>query len=551
MQALPAPARSPCPTGDYPAFYPDPAPFDAALEATAGVAPRPTPVTGLVVPHHLNAPDLIASGLRLGSGQRPRRIVLLFPDHFAESPRPFATTTHGFRTVLGAVPTDAGAARTLLADPDLVADSCLFGSDHGARALLPFLARLYPGVPVLPLAIGNGSNRADWDAMARALTPLIDAETLLIQSTDFSHYLPWHEARQRDQEVLNLLAAGDLDGIARLVQPDHVDSVGALYLTMALERRLFGAGPQVVANRNQQQGVDQFLSETTSYMVILYQPEGLPPVPAPLAGAHRYVLAGDWFLGRTWPGLLYDELVAGRVERAALEATGGLPLIANLEGVLLPDLPGTLDHMTLAMPAELVVDWARRLNVAGFGLANNHAMDIGTSGMTETLAALDAAGIPHAAQGERLQLPGLTLVILSDLDGAAMPPWHRLDEELLDRVLVEDASVPVLAFLHWGAEWVTEPRPREQMLTREIEARGAAALVGAHPHAASAGPRATPGGRMLVIQSLGNFLFDQHGPGAGGLASGALAEVTAFDQGTIFLRQIPAPQLYDIARGRQ
>jgi poly-gamma-glutamate synthesis protein (capsule biosynthesis protein) len=57
---------------------------------------------------------------------------------------------------------------------------------------------------------------------------------------------------------------------------------------------------------------------------------------------------------------------------------------------------------------------------------------------------------------------------------------------------------------------------------------------------------AVAGGDTLVIQSLGNFMFDQTGP----RASGALAEVTRFAQGTVFLRQLPLPGLYDIALGR-
>ncbi len=47
-----------------------------------------------------------------------------------------------------------------------------------------------------------------------------------------------------------------------------------------------------------------------------------------------------------------------------------------------------------------------------------------------------------------------------------------------------------------------------------------------------------------MIHSLGNFLFDQ----TGARASGAVAHVRSFAQGTLALRQLPLPQLFDLAR---
>ncbi len=545
MLARPGWADALCPAGEapFPAFYSRPDRFDAALAATAAMQPWSQRVTGVTVPHHLLVPDLIAGGLRLASGHQPRRIVVLTPDHFGRSPRPFATSDRGYQTVEGPVAVDKDAVAALLQNP-LVVQSCLFGPEHGLRAELPFIARIFPGVPVVPVAISASATRADWDALAETLAPLVAEDTLLVQSTDFSHYLPQFVARQRDQQVLNLLAAGDLDGIARLDQPDHVDSVGALYIQTLLQARLHHAAPLPVANRNMQELSDTFIERTTSYMVILYAPEDAPADPPPFPGSHVYMLGGDLFLGRAMPRLLSDELVADRVTQAARAATGGLPLVLNLEGVLVPNLPGDLAPLTLAMPAAALADWVGRLNVVGLGLANNHATDLGPSGLAETEAALDALHLPHAAQGQRLDLPGVTLVMLSDLDGSASPPVGRLTPELLDRLLVADAARPVVAFVHWGHEWVTDPGPREQALAEAMRARGVAAIVGAHPHAASGAPHAIGGGDTLVVQTLGNFLFDQTGP----RANGALAELRTFAQGTVFLRRLPLPQLFDLGR---
>ncbi|OWU85667.1 hypothetical protein ATO6_01685 [Oceanicola sp. 22II-s10i] len=540
-----AAAVAACPEGDapFPVFYGDHALFEGALESTSDERPAPDPVHGVTVPHHLEAPDLIALGLKRAAGRRPDRIVVMFPDHFRKLRGRFGTTPRGFDTLLGPVLGDPeGAARLTGSGEVAVEDSCLFQTEHGLRALLPFIARLFPDVPVLPLAIAIGSGRDDWDRMLPVLSPLIGRDTLLVQATDFSHYLPHHAARLRDQQVLNLMAEGDPDRIAALTQPGHIDSPGALYLMTRLMAAR-GAEPVVIANRNLQEKTDRFIAETTSYVVALYQPPGSDPGPAPGA-APVHMLGGDVFVGRSLVRYLSDDLAADRVAQAVLGATRGLPLIANLEGVLLPEMPGNLEHLTLGMPADLAVDMARRMNVAAFGLANNHASDIGASGRAETRRALDAAGIPHAGPGEALDLPGLRIVALTDLDGSLPAPRDRLDDAMLDRAISDDPTVPVVAFIHWGEEFVTTPGPREEALALALSRRGVVAIVGAHPHRASAGAATVNGGDTVIFHSLGNLLFDQLPPES----NGALVEVRSFPQGTVFLRQMPLPDLYPLAR---
>jgi poly-gamma-glutamate synthesis protein (capsule biosynthesis protein) len=470
---------------------------------------------------------------------------LLFPDHFGALKTPFGTTTRPFDTILGPVPAAPDAAASLLADPALVSAGCLFNNDHGLRAVLPFVAQLLPGVPVVPVAVSVTSRPEDWAAMAKALGAIVTPRTLVVQSTDFSHYLPQHLARVHDQQVLNLMAARDMAQMAALVQPDHLDSLGALAVQMLLQQQAFGAAPVVVANENMQDYHADPIAETTSYIVAQFTAPNAPAGPPLNIAARVYMLAGDTFFGRSMPRALSDELVADRVAAAALAVTRGLPLILNLEGVVLPELPGNLPELVLGMPGDLTREWLARLNVAGVSLANNHAGDMGASGLAETLAALAAAGVPHAAQGERLALPGVSIVALTDLDNAAKPPRGQLDDALLDRLVEADARLPVVAFVHWGLEYDAAPTAREQALAAAMRERGVAAIVGAHPHVASPGIVALGGGDVAMAYSLGNFLFDQTAE----VASGAVAELWVFPQGTIYLRQFPLPNLFDLARG--
>src|SRR5256885_10394901 len=71
----------------------------ALLESIAREQPSARPdlrVTGISVPHHLLAADLIARGFWAASANTYERVIVLSPDHFNRSRRPMATTRRHF-----------------------------------------------------------------------------------------------------------------------------------------------------------------------------------------------------------------------------------------------------------------------------------------------------------------------------------------------------------------------------------------------------------------------------------------------------------------------
>jgi AmmeMemoRadiSam system protein B len=545
--ALPALAAVPCPAGDadYPPFYQSADLFEHAVETVADYPASNEKLTGITVPHHLLADRLVALGFKAASGFSYKRIVILTPDHFRGTEKPFATTVRGFDDVDGKTQTDKAAVGQLLKAGDWIEESCLFGKDHGIRAMLPFVRHYFPGTPIVPVALSIHATRADWDRMAAALAPLVDRDTLIVESTDFSHYLPQHVARRFDQQTLNVLASGSLDAIAALQQPQHADSVGMLYIQTKLQKELFGAAPLVIANENSQRYAKTYVDSTTSYLVVLFGSFGPSYNDPDLPEAKTYYFAGDVNFGRSMKMVLLDEDAGNRIAGEILARTKGRPLIVNLEGVILPNVPEAIDDMTLAMPEDLTVSWLKRLGVAGAGLANNHALDLGAAGYAETTGALDRAGIGWFGQGDTLSLPGLDVVGLTDIDTNGSEHFDLVTPDLLDRLVRPDATRAVVAFVHWGREYVGEPSEREKDLADQMRLRSVSAIIGGHPHVASSGVIALAGGDVGEVYSLGNFLFDQ----SAARSSGMMVELRVFEQGTIFMRTIPLPNFFDMGRG--
>ena len=528
------------------AMYEDAVVFERALADRPAAPPVEHRVTGITVPHHLAAADLIALGFRCASRGNYERIILLSPDHFKRSRLPFATTRGLFETVFGDVRCDDVAVQSLLASCDPIAESGLFAKEHGVHAVLPFVARFFPQAKIIPIALRIDSKREDWLELVDALTPLVDAKTLIVQSTDFSHYLSHGNARRCDQQTMNALAVGG-EAIARLRQPDHLDSKAAQFVQMTLQRRVHNASPVVITNRNSQAYTRFRQEQTTSYLVQVYEPDD-PPAAAWPPGPRESVwfFAGDAFFGRGVASLLEEPRRAEAIREEVLRVTQGHPLVVNLEGIVVPSLPDPKRVRTaLVMEKEVTLDWLKGLKVKLAGLANNHALDGGKEGLDRTAEALSARGIMTVRDGEVVDAGPFRAVALTDLSNASTPHTGRITQERIARLLlpVRDAR-PLFALLHWGTEFHREATPRQIELLSWLAESPVSAIFGAHPHVDSLGPELWRGGDGLVCRSLGNFIFDQR------TGSGAMAEVRFFEDKTFFVRWISLGNLLEPSRAQ-
>lgn len=523
-------------TGPYPLFYPEARPFrQVHAAAEARLQPLPQRVTGVTVPHHLLALDLIAETLRLAAAGRYERVLLLSPDHFKRGTTPFSTTTRGFLTPLGQVKVDVPAVQHLLREP-LVTESGLFSREHGVQAVLPSIAHYFPGVPVVPVTLGVRSTREEWLKLLPALLRCVrEKPTLVVQSTDFSHYFPQSVAVLRDEETLRVLTLGDAEAVLQLDQPGHLDSKAAQWLMMRLQQEAWNARGLVVHNRNAiHYGGSPQEPETTSYITQVFSPD---IIPGALLPGTRVCFGGDAHFGRGVAAKLARPAEAARMERTILDATGGAPLILNLEGVMLETVPPKLRHpFQIGMPRGLALEWLTRLKVSAVSLANNHSHDFGATSFESMKRDLTAAGIVVVEDGAVVSLEGFQLGAATDVKNSPSPAWDLLSADSFKTW--QRTRLPLFAFLHGGTEYVAMPGTRERLVASWIEKSGASLIIGAHPHRPS--PAWERGRASLRWFSMGNLLFDQTDP----RNTGGLVEVRFLDQGTWTARWLPLGNVF-------
>ena len=176
-------------------WYPaDPVALRKELEnslAAADVTARRTGsrVAGIVSPHagYRYSRGVAAFGYRLLQGQAVRRVIVMGPSHHvAFQGMALPDATH-WRTPLGEVPIDTTAVASLAKVPGFEIRPGAFAREHSVDMQVPFIQLVAPQAVLVPIVVGNLTPQ-QVRAAANAIHPLLDEGTVLVASSDFTHY---------------------------------------------------------------------------------------------------------------------------------------------------------------------------------------------------------------------------------------------------------------------------------------------------------------------------------------------------------------------------
>ena len=207
-----------------------------ALLDGASAEPRRA-VRGVIAPHagYVFSGPVAAEAFAVlrSSVSRFRRAAVIGPSHFVRFEGLAAPSHTGFATPLGVVPVDREVVDSLASDGLAVIDDAPHARDHALEVELPFLQMIFGTLPIVPLLFGNVPATVVADAIAQVWTQ----ETLLVVSSDLSHFEPYDAACRHDRRT-----ARAIEGFAEAtIGPS--DACGHLAIRGALieaERRGLG-----------------------------------------------------------------------------------------------------------------------------------------------------------------------------------------------------------------------------------------------------------------------------------------------------------------------
>ena len=156
----------------------------------------------MIVPHagYIYSGPVAASAYHslLTASERIKRVVLLGPSHRVPLRGLASCRATHYATPLGLIPLDRSSLDALEALPQVSINDEAHIPEHSLEVQLPFLQQVLDDFVLIPLVVGE----ADETEVAEVLETLWgDQHTLVVISSDLSHYHDYATARQRDQHT--------------------------------------------------------------------------------------------------------------------------------------------------------------------------------------------------------------------------------------------------------------------------------------------------------------------------------------------------------------
>jgi len=164
--------------------------------------PRQGVLKALILPHagYVYSGLTAAHASHLLSENQFDKVILLGPDHRVGFSNGAITDAEAYETPLGRIKLHEDAAKLLqtkLFQTVPTSDR----SEHSLEAVLPFLQYYLKEFELVPIVLGRG----DTKALANAINAFSDLKTLLVVSSDLSHFLAYDLAVAYDKETLKMI----------------------------------------------------------------------------------------------------------------------------------------------------------------------------------------------------------------------------------------------------------------------------------------------------------------------------------------------------------
>jgi MEMO1 family protein len=191
-------------------FYPaEPQRLKRDISAMLGKAPAgpANPPKALIAPHagYVYSGEVAARAFRAVEGVPTRRVILIGPAHYVAFPGIAVPRVDAFATPLGNVPVDRQSLAGLADLPFVIRNDAAHAPEHALEVELPFLQIVLGPFALVPLLVGDASPIEVATVLGRLWG---GPETLIVVSSDLSHFHDYETAQRLDAATAALLESG-------------------------------------------------------------------------------------------------------------------------------------------------------------------------------------------------------------------------------------------------------------------------------------------------------------------------------------------------------
>jgi AmmeMemoRadiSam system protein B/AmmeMemoRadiSam system protein A len=203
----------------------------------------------IISPHagYIYSGQVAAYGYKQIQGSDIRKVILIGPSHHSAFKGASIYTRGSFRTPLGDVKINERLAGGLLNESaDVRFSPEAFDKEHSLEVQLPFLQTVLKDFTIVPILIGSPSGQT-LEHLISKITEILDDKTLLVASTDLSHYHDYPTAKEMDSKIISAVERLSFRDTVELLRSGKSEMCGGVPVIIAMEvARRSGANLGVV-----------------------------------------------------------------------------------------------------------------------------------------------------------------------------------------------------------------------------------------------------------------------------------------------------------------
>lgn len=263
-------------------FYPSsPAKLKEMIATMVKDAPKED-VSGAVVPHAGYVYSGPVAGATLSRMKLGSSFIIMGPNHTGLG-SPFSLMSEGaWQTPLGNVEIDSELAKKILSySRYLKDDPAAHYYEHSVEVQLPFIQYLKEDFTFVPLVISVGIAEVYREiglAIAQAIEDE-DKDTIIIASSDMSHYEPREVAEKKDKMAIEAILRLDEDELLHLIESYHISmcGYGPAYIMLTATKKLGAKAAELVEYRTSGDVTEDY-SSVVGYAGIIVKASKMSPV---------------------------------------------------------------------------------------------------------------------------------------------------------------------------------------------------------------------------------------------------------------------------------
>jgi len=177
----------------------------AAAEKSDRNTPAASHLRALIIPHagYIYSGYTAAHCIPCLAGRRFSKVIVMGPDHRIGIPTAAISSVTAYETPLGRIGLHRDADRLRQRSNLFTYSPASDLTEHSVEVVLPFLQYSLGDFQLIPVVIGGAAPHT----LAAALETVMDSQTLLVASSDLSHYLSYRQAVGWDSGTLELIKA--------------------------------------------------------------------------------------------------------------------------------------------------------------------------------------------------------------------------------------------------------------------------------------------------------------------------------------------------------